>query len=134
MIASRVLERLGCSVVTAEDGMIALARAATEDWDVILMDGSMPEMDGLEATRAIRSLEGPRARVRIVALTAHALESDRERFQACGMDDYLSKPIDMVRLREALHATCLSLGRHPKRSLADRGDGCELQEAQVAPG
>ncbi|MEM6708593.1 MAG: ATP-binding protein [Pseudomonadota bacterium] len=101
LIARKLLERLGCTVIEAVDGTEAVQRMQDERIDLVLMDVSMPEMDGPEATRAIRDEEARSGspRVPIVALTAHAMAGDRERFLAAGMDDYLTKPIDGQRLR-----------------------------------
>jgi PAS domain S-box-containing protein len=93
-LASRLLEKRGHIVVTAADGRQALARLETESFDLVLMDVQMPEMDGLEATEAIRKKEGATGRhLPIVAMTAHAMRGDRERCLAAGMDGYVSKPI-----------------------------------------
>jgi CheY-like chemotaxis protein len=93
-----MLEAAGLSVTTANDGHEAVA-ATGDDIDVILMDCQMPEMDGFEATRAIRSREAAGGRrVPIIALTANAMEGDRERCLASGMDDYLSKPFKSAQL------------------------------------
>ena len=73
-----------------------------QDYDVILMDIQMPEMDGLETTRRIRAARAAGARPRIVAMTASAMASDREYCRAAGMDAYISKPIRMQELRNAL--------------------------------
>ena len=91
-----MLETLGYRATIVENGAEALKALAQEDFDCLLMDIQMPEMDGLAATRAIRTAPalGDKARVPIVALTAHALPGDRERFLAAGMDDYLSKPVE----------------------------------------
>ncbi len=87
------LERMGHRITMVSDGRAAVSAATAEDFDLILMDVQMPEMDGYEATAAIRQNEGPTRRVPIVALTAHAMAGDRERCLAAGMDDYLAKPI-----------------------------------------
>jgi CheY-like chemotaxis protein len=95
-LAEILLKKQGHSVATAESGRAALAAYEREAFDLILMDVQMPEMDGLEATSAIRQREretGAR-RIPIVALTAHAMNGDRERCVAAGMDGYISKPID----------------------------------------
>jgi len=100
----RMLEKLGHRVVTAEDGEQALDRLRSGEFDIILMDIQMPGTDGLAATRMIREDEslGPRARLPIVALTAHAMQGDREKFLAAGMDDYLAKPVDFTDLVRVL--------------------------------
>ncbi len=102
----RLLERWGLSAVLAADGREALARFAEESFDAVLMDVQMPEMDGLEAAAEIRKLEAQAGRPRtpIIAMTAHAVQGDRERCLAAGMDDYLPKPIDAAALRRILEA------------------------------
>ncbi|MBI5522020.1 MAG: PAS domain S-box protein [Desulfarculus sp.] len=99
LLALRHLERIGCRVVVAEDGRQAVEAFGGRDFDLVLMDVQMPEMDGYAATRAIRSLEARRAgagqdggRVPIIALTAHATTEHRAQCFAAGMDDYLAKP------------------------------------------
>jgi len=101
MVATRVLERLGCTVRVVEDGAAALAAATAPDarFDVVLMDCQMPVLDGYEASRQIR--EAGR-RTPIVALTANAMDGDRERCVAAGMDDYLTKPLRPEQLARAL--------------------------------
>ena len=97
-----LLEKLACTVVIAEDGEQALALCRQQSFDLILMDMQMPVMDGLEATRRLRQL-GPAIRqVPILALTANALEEDRQRCAAAGMDGYLAKPVEMKELSAAL--------------------------------
>ena len=94
-VASGLLTRRGHHVTVAQDGREALARLERETFDLVLMDLQMPVMGGLEATVAIRLRERATGQhVRIVAMTAHAMNSDRERCLAAGMDGYLSKPID----------------------------------------
>ncbi|MFZ5426770.1 MAG: ATP-binding protein [Thermodesulfobacteriota bacterium] len=91
-----MLESLGYRATIVENGEEALKALAQEDFDCLIMDIQMPEMDGITATRAIRtqSAFGDKTRIPIVALTAHALPGDRERFLAAGMDDYLAKPVE----------------------------------------
>ncbi len=90
----RLLERAGHRVSVAGSGRAALDLVKENHFDLVLMDVQMPEMDGLEATSAIRAREeGTDTRLPIVALTAHAMKGDRERCLAAGMDDYLSKPV-----------------------------------------
>jgi signal transduction histidine kinase/ActR/RegA family two-component response regulator len=95
LLAKKLLQRWGHEVVLAETGREAVAAHAREKFDVILMDVQMPEMNGFEATAAIRAVEGAsNDHTPIIAMTAHAMKGDRERCLAGGMDDYISKPID----------------------------------------
>jgi signal transduction histidine kinase/CheY-like chemotaxis protein/HPt (histidine-containing phosphotransfer) domain-containing protein len=105
-VAVGMLEALGCKVETAADGSIGLELALSWGFDAILMDCQMPLMDGFEATRRIRAAEaeGGREPVPIVALTANALQGDRERCLEAGMSDFISKPFTMKRLHEALRS------------------------------
>lgn len=98
----RFLEAGGHRVTEAADGLEATAAAARASYDLILMDISMPRMDGIAATRAIRSGGGPSARTRILALTAHALPEEQARFRAAGMEATLSKPISQNDLLRAV--------------------------------
>jgi two-component system, sensor histidine kinase and response regulator len=101
-LAVRLLEREGHTVVATANGSAAVDAWARESFDLVLMDVQMPELNGYEATRAIREREGGGRRTPIVALTAHAVKGDRELCLAAGMDDYLSKPIQLRDLRDAL--------------------------------
>ena len=92
-LVSRVLEKLGHVAATVNNGREAVEAASTGDFDVILMDIEMPEVDGFEATALIRATERSRQRVSIIAMTAHAMAEDRQRCLDAGMDDYLTKPI-----------------------------------------
>jgi PAS domain S-box-containing protein len=104
-LALRMLEKLGHSVNIAKNGKEAVKKARSGAYDVIVMDVQMPEMDGLEATAAIRAAETRTGmHVPIVAMTAHAMKGDRERCFAAGMDGYLSKPIRMEDLDQVLAA------------------------------
>jgi CheY-like chemotaxis protein/two-component sensor histidine kinase len=98
------LEKLGYEVGIAVNGREALERCEEETYDLVLMDIQMPEMDGLEAARRIRDgLDGETPRdVPIVAITAHAMKGDRERFLNSGMDEYVAKPLDMRELARVL--------------------------------
>ena len=106
-VAMRFLERLGCSVDVAHNGAEGVAAAQKNRYDMILMDLQMPVMDGLTATRRIR--ENELSHTPIIALTANAMNGDRERCEAAGMDGYLTKPIEVERLRGALTQFGLAL-------------------------
>jgi len=98
-LAVRLLEKRGFTVTTAENGRIALAAIEKEKFDAVLMDVQMPEMDGFEATAAIRQSESSSDRhLPVIAMTAHALKSDEEHCLAVGMDAYISKPIRTTEL------------------------------------
>jgi signal transduction histidine kinase/CheY-like chemotaxis protein len=109
-VASHTLRALGLEVETADNGAKAVAAYRQRRPDVILMDCQMPEMDGFEATREIRALEG-KDKVPIIALTANAMVEDRERCLQAGMNDYLAKPFNRARLAEMMRRW-LSTGRH----------------------
>jgi CheY-like chemotaxis protein/HPt (histidine-containing phosphotransfer) domain-containing protein len=101
-LAKTLLERAGHSVDLAENGRQAVEAAERTRYAAILMDVQMPEMDGFEATRILRSRELPGEHLPIIAMTAHAMKGDRERCLAAGMDDYVSKPIQPEELFAAL--------------------------------
>jgi PAS domain S-box-containing protein len=103
-MAKRMLEKMGHSVICARTGVEALDCLLVPGVDLVLMDIQMPQMDGMEATRILRTDPRfePYARVPVIALTAHAMTGDMERFLAQGMDAYLSKPFDHSRLQELL--------------------------------
>ncbi len=102
-VVKALLERRGHFVDLAETGVIAVEKAERKDFDVILMDVQMPEMDGLTAIGILRQRDAEKGRhTPIVVLTAHAMEGDRERFLAAGADGYVSKPIQIDRLMEAI--------------------------------
>jgi signal transduction histidine kinase/DNA-binding response OmpR family regulator len=100
-LALRLLSNMGYAADVASDGARAVEAVAGSDYDVVLMDVQMPELDGLEATRRIRS-SWPAKKVHIVAMTANAMAGDRDACIAAGMNDYISKPIDPAVLAEAL--------------------------------
>lgn len=109
-LATNLLCKLGCHVTVAENGRQAVARWETQDFDVTLMDVQIPEMDGFEATAAIRELEKKTGKsALIIALTAHAMKGYRERCLAAGMNDYLTKPVRLkelkAKLAEVLHCS-----------------------------
>lgn len=98
-LVNLILQKRGWSTLTAENGERALSALESETVDLVLMDVQMPGMDGLETTMAIRRREaGSGTRIPIIAMTAHALQEDRDLCLEAGMDDYLSKPIQMTDL------------------------------------
>ncbi len=98
---SRRLERRGFTVVVAVDGLESVEKATSEQPDVILMDISLPGIDGFEATRRIKTMAGS-ARMPVIALTAHAMEGARDQALAAGCDDYDTKPVEFQRLLEKI--------------------------------
>jgi len=100
---SRRLIRRGFEVAVAVDGAEGVAAARAGAFDLILMDMSLPVIDGWEATRQLRSAPET-ATVPIIALTAHAMAGDQQRAQAAGCDDYDTKPVDLERLVGKMHA------------------------------
>jgi two-component system sensor histidine kinase/response regulator len=103
MVATRLLEKRGHHVVLAGNGEEALAALAQRSFDLVLMDVHMPGMDGVEATKAISKKEKSTGLHQpVIAMTALAMTGDRERCLAAGMDGYLTKPIDLQKLDEAL--------------------------------
>jgi signal transduction histidine kinase/DNA-binding response OmpR family regulator len=119
-LAVRLLERLGCRVDVACNGHEALKMAQSIPFDLVFMDCQMPEMDGFEATRAIRAWErasriepSPATRLPIVALTANAMQGDRERCLEAGMDDYITKPLARADLQRVLQNCCPNKGAAP---------------------
>jgi two-component system sensor histidine kinase/response regulator len=103
-VAMRMLEKLHCRVEVVADGLATIEAWRKGNFDLILMDCQMPDMDGYEATREIRKLEQGQRRITIVALTANAMKGDEEKCRAAGMDDYLTKPIDRVKLEACVDA------------------------------
>lgn len=103
-VAKRMLEHLGCLVTVVGNGRDAVVACDRQSFALVLMDIQMPLMDGLEATREIRRREAPGQRMPIVALTASAITGELERCIAAGMDQLLTKPIDIARLRDTLSA------------------------------
>ena len=122
MFAIEILEQDGHRVIAVGNGADALATLAALKVDVVLMDIQMPGMDGLEATRRIRSGENPDVPkdVPIIAMTAHALKGDRERFLQSGMDGYLSKPVGSEEIQAALHQVLT-----PRNSMMTQEDSLE---------
>ncbi len=101
-VAVQFLERIGYRVDIAADGLEVLEALQRRPYDVVLMDVEMPELDGFEAARRIHLTWSAAQRPRIIAMTAHALQGDRENCLAAGMDDYISKPLQLTELANAL--------------------------------
>ncbi|MBL8447254.1 MAG: response regulator, partial [Zoogloeaceae bacterium] len=131
-IVLAMLARLGRVGVAASDGHDAVDQCAREVFDLVLMDIQMPGLDGLEATRSIRRAEQAtgRAPVPIVALTANVLEDDRPAAMASGMNDYLAKPITVLRLHEVLERWCSP--RTPGRPVSP--EDLDLAALKALPG
>ena len=126
MVARSMLEGAGHRIVEAVDGAVAVERFQNEPFDCVLMDCQMPVMDGVEATQRIRQFEAAKGRCRtpIAALTANAMQGDRERYLAAGMDEFLTKPFDTVQLL-ALVARMAPGGMAP---LTKPGTGAESSD------
>lgn len=127
MVVASLLRKYGCTVDVVADGQAAVRACAAVRYDLVLMDCMMPIMDGYEATRTLRAVPGD-PRLPIVALTARTLDGERDRCLAAGMDDYLTKPIEGPRLRDAVE-------RWTRRSLPPEVTGPALtaNAAHVAP-
>jgi len=138
VLALALLDRLGYRADVAGNGVEVLKTLQRQSYDVILMDVQMPEMDGLEATREVRRSFDPACQPRIIALTADAMKEDRERCLAAGMDDYVSKPIQVSELVSALNRTppLISNGMlsqsagstEPKEQPPSRGQPADISE------
>ena len=97
-----IRDRWGHEVTVANDGVEAMELFNNHDFDLIFMDIQMPNMDGIEATKKIRDAGNSKSDIPIIAMTAHAMKGDRERFLDAGMDDYISKPISVLGIKRIL--------------------------------
>ena len=102
IVAKKLMDKLGCSYVIANNGVECLGILEAGHFDLILMDCMMPEMDGLEATRRIRASGSNYASIPIIAFTANAMPSERQDCLDAGMDDYIDKPVDLDRITNLL--------------------------------
>jgi PAS domain S-box-containing protein len=116
--ALALLSKGGHEVYVAENGHQAVDALRRDDYDVVLMDIQMPELDGIQATKQIRAMPGPKSAIPIIALTAHALAGAREEYIAAGMNDYISKPVDQTILLSKLLEIAQSLDRGYKGDIA----------------
>jgi CheY-like chemotaxis protein len=118
-VAVRLLEKLGCRVDVAANGLEAVGLLAELAYDVVFMDRQMPEMDGFEATRTIRQREASSGlHVPIIAMTANAMQGDSELCLAAGMDDYLSKPVSFQALATAARKWAVASPQRPSQAFA----------------
>jgi two-component system, sensor histidine kinase and response regulator len=101
-VAVRSLEMLGCDAEVADNGVLAIEALKQGDFDIVLMDCQMPVLDGFHASARIRELEGSQKHTPIIAMTANAMQGDRERCLAAGMDDYMPKPVTLAALDATL--------------------------------
>jgi CheY-like chemotaxis protein len=109
LVATRIIEKLGHQVTVVSNGREAVSALQSRTFDLVVMDVQMPEMDGLEATAAIRDFEEPTGRhTPIIAVTAHAMKGDRERCLEAGMDGYTSKPIRIKELAQVIAELALT--------------------------
>jgi signal transduction histidine kinase/ActR/RegA family two-component response regulator len=115
LVVTRLLESLGHRVVAVDGGQAALAALERERFDLVFLDCQMPGLDGYETARQLREREGGASHTPVVALTAHAVQGDRERCLAAGMDDYVTKPATRERLAQTLE---LWLGQAPAPPIA----------------
>jgi two-component system sensor histidine kinase/response regulator len=128
-LAVKILEKRGHRVVVASNGKEAIEKLEGERLDLVLMDVQMPEMDGLEATKAIRNSESGIRNIPIVAMTAHAMKGDRERCLAAGMDDYVSKPInaeELFNVIEKLADTLRAKGKNGEKMVPASKDNAPV--------
>jgi len=123
-VATRILERMGYRTDIAGNGIEAIESIHRKPYDVVLMDVQMPQMDGLEATRFIRKNFPAYRQPRIIAMTANAMQGDREKCLASGMDDYISKPINVDALIRAL-SQCRASSGQPSSPSVDSQAPCE---------
>jgi signal transduction histidine kinase/DNA-binding response OmpR family regulator len=134
-LAVALLDKLGCRTDVAANGFEAVDMLSKFPYAVVFMDCQMPEMDGYQATAAIRALPGARAKTPVVAMTAHALQGDRERCLAAGMDDYIAKPMGLDDLSNALskwiHVETPKAPRFSRAGLLARVGGDESLAEQV---
>ena len=114
-LGTKILSRLGYEAEDVGSAMEAFDRLQEEQFDLVLMDIEMPEIDGVEATRKIRGMNSPTAAVHIIAMTANAMVGDRERYLKAGMDGYISKPIRLDALITGIRNAAIKIGGSPEK-------------------
>jgi len=125
MVISAIVEGIGCEIIVAKDGAEAVEQVTKHDFDLVLMDLSMPGMDGMEATRRIREKGGKYANLPVIAITANVFQEDKDRCLAVGMNDFIGKPIESDRVRSKLRtwlAKDASISGGPEPSLGLHND------------
>jgi two-component system sensor histidine kinase/response regulator len=133
-VAVGVLEKRGHTVIIANNGKEAVQAVATQRFDLILMDVQMPEMDGLEATAVIRRNEAARGEhTPIIAMTAHAMKGDREHCLQAGMDDYLTKPVEVQELLMAVNRLASSKSDRHDSVRPNQSLDSPMSDGQAAP-
>jgi CheY-like chemotaxis protein/HPt (histidine-containing phosphotransfer) domain-containing protein len=128
-VAFNILKKAGYSTDIVSTGRQAVDRVSNGGFDIVLMDCQMPELDGLEATKEIRGLDSPAARIPIIAMTAHAMPGDRQRCMDAGMDGYVAKPVnpqDLFAVMEDL------LHKHPRQQEAHEPAHAAPSEVEFA--
>lgn len=129
MVAKKMLEKLGCKVEVAANGEQALLKVEKGSYDIVFMDCQMPEMDGYAATHEIRRLEGSQKHTPIIAITANAMEGDREKCLDAGMDDYISKPIKVEEVQAVLQKWLVEESQEREEAQTGRTQGNGQHEA-----
>ncbi len=133
--ARRLLQKFGVEAEIAANGREAIEMTARRDYDAVFMDCQMPEVDGYEATSTIRRREGSGSHTPIIAMTAHAMEGDRERCLAAGMDDYVAKPLRIAMFEQVLTRVLGGVGaahsEDPAGSPDDESTACLLDRTIV---
>jgi CheY-like chemotaxis protein/HPt (histidine-containing phosphotransfer) domain-containing protein len=127
--ALALLARAGYAADVAENGLQAVDAVRRHDYDAVLMDIQMPELDGIQATKQIRAMPGSKGKIPIIALTAHAMAGAREEYLAAGMDDYVSKPIEPPVLLAKLAA--IAGGRQPMQAPPEKLDIPDVEQAAL---
>lgn len=129
LVIKEMFKRLGTNIDIAENGLEAVSMVQQYQYDLIFMDISMPKMDGMRACQEIRKLDDPSvAQLPIIALTAHSLAGDKEKFIAAGMDDYLSKPLRLSQLVEKIN---LFLDKQEEKEPVQDSDGLDLNTKPI---